>query len=417
MKFAVCVPLAHCDCYGHLTQYATQLAETAARRGIETEILRAKSPDFATRLFANLADEDCVVHFHSFLYDLRLETSLVAKMSMHALDHARAVTFATISDHPFTDFMQGMVRGAHPSTTFIVIEKSFVDEMRALNPALKRARFEYQPFGPPQNYDAAHVRAFERRDFDLVVPLRVIDLAGRSLEQLLSRLNIDWLAAATKATYHAALADLTRSPFHIFMDELCRVLGKLTFSDIRSHRPEAADGMMNLLSSIDGIVRQERRHRIVSALLRDIGDLKVAVLCDPVPGLAVDENVRFLGPLKTSETIPLMANARAILNCNPSYPSNLHERVAVGMLYGSCVISDVNTFMAETFTRGEFLPYDLGSGASLAQLFKTHDIEAIGAAASHRTRNDRAFTWDAHFDDLVRIAKATRAAPALAAAS
>jgi hypothetical protein len=417
MKFAVCVPLAHCDCYGHLSQYASQLAETARGRGITTEIIHAKSPDFAARLFANLADEDCVVHFHTFLYDLRLEASLAGKMSMHALDNARSTTFATVSDHPFTDFMQDMVRRAHPATTFIVIERAFAEEMRALNPALKPENFEYQSFGPPLNFDATKVKPFRARDFDLVVPLRVIDLAWRNIDQLMSRIEVSWLAAATKATYDIAVADLTRSPFHIFMEELCRVLGKLTFADIRGHKPELADGIMNVLSAVDGIVRQTRRHRVVSTLLRDVGSLKVAMLCDPVPGLQVDENVRFLGARSAPETIPLLADARAVLNCNPSYPTNLHERVTVGMLYGSCVISDVNTYMAQNLTRQQFLPYEPGNNATLRQLFEDHDIEAIGAAAAKRAHDDRGFTWDAHVDELVRIAHSRRAVPALAAAS
>ena len=415
MKFALCVPLAHCDCYGHLSQYSWQLAETARRRGIATEILHAKSPDFAARLFANLADENCIVHFHTFLYDLRLEASLAGKMSVHALDHARAATLATISDHPFTDFMQDMVRRAHPSTTFIVIERAFVDEMRAINPALEQSRFEYQPFGPPLNYDAASATPFRDRAFDLVAPLRVIDLAWRNIKQLLSHIDVSWIATATKATYDIAVADLTRSPFHIFMEELCRVLGELTFADIRTHKPELADGIMNVLSALDGIVRQTRRHRVIRSLLRDVGELKVALLCDPIPGLKVDKSVQFLGARSAPETVPLLANTRAILNCNPSYPSNLHERVAVGMLYGGCVISDVNTYMAQNLTPTEFLPYEPGSSESLKQVFEDHDIEAIGAAAAKRTRGDPAFTWDAHLDELVRIA--TRTAPALAAAS
>jgi hypothetical protein len=417
MKFAVCVPPARCDCYGHLTRYAVQLAEVAGRRGIPVEILHFESPDFWARLFANLADEDCVVHFHAFLYDLRMSASPAGPVTTHVVDQARAVTLATISDHPFSDFMQGMVRHASAKTTYIIIEKTFADEMQAINPVLKSARFDYQPFGPPQNYDRAQAKPYDERSLDLVVPVRVVELETRGIDVLLARLNAKWLISAVAGTYEIALADLTRNPFHIFMEQISTVLGKLDFADIRAFKPEVAESILNVMSVLDGIVRQERRHRVIRALLRDVGDLKVAVLCDPLPGLEIDPNVTFIGQQDTPAAIALMADTRAVLNCNPSYPSNLHERVTVGMMYGSCVISDVNTYMSRTFSRAEFLPYEPGATETLAELFATRDIRAIGAAAAKRVHGDRAFSWDGHFDQLMRVANQARIAPTLAAAS
>jgi len=39
--------------------------------------------------------------------------------------------------------------------------------MRAMNPALAGARFDYQPGGPPQNYDPARHIPFAERVFDV----------------------------------------------------------------------------------------------------------------------------------------------------------------------------------------------------------------------------------------------------------
>ncbi len=407
-KIAVCVPPARCDVYGHLTRYATQLAETGAGRGIAVEILHFDAPDFLARLFTRLQDDEAVVHFHAYLYDLKVAASQALTRKQHVLHNARATVLATVSDHPFTDFMQDMVRGAHPNTTFIVLDRSFPDEMRAMNPGLAGARFDYQPGGPPQNYDPARHTPFASRDFDLVVPVHIVDVGG-GLGALLSKITAGWLTEVIKATFEITVADISQNPFHTFMEHMRAVLGA-SFEDIRDHRPDVAGAILNALSTVDGLIRQERRHRMVRALLKSVGKLKVAVLGERFAALGADENVRFLGMQQTPEAIALMANARAVLNCNPTYPTNLHERVTVGMMYGACVITDINPYLAQTFTRNEMLPYIPGSALTIADLFATHDVAAIGAAAASRVHGDRAFSWDGHVDALVRVVNDSRGA-------
>lgn len=407
-KVAVCVPPARCDVYGHLTRYATQLAETGAGRGVPVEILHFNAPDFLPRLFACLQDDEMVVHFHSFLYDLKVFASQGLTNPLHVLENARATTLATVSDHAFTDFMQEMVRGAHPKTTFIVVDRTFPDELRALNPALAAARFDYQPGGPPQNYDPARHIPFIERAFDLVVPVRMVDVAGSGIAHMLQKMSAKWLQDVITATYEITVADISVNPFHTFMEHLRAVLGA-PFEHIRDQRPDIAQGILNTLSTVDGLIRQERRQRMTRSLLKSVGKLKVAVLGDRIPALNADENVQFLGLQQTPDAIGLMANARAVLNCNPTYPTNLHERVTVGMMYGSCVITDINPYLAQTFTRSELLPYIPGSALSIVDLFGAHDIAAIGAAAAARVHGDRAFSWEGHFDELIRAVNDSRA--------
>lgn len=405
-KIAVCVPPVRCDVYGHLTRYATQLAETGAGRGVPVEILHFDAPDFLARLFTRLQDDEAVVHFHAYLYDLKVTASEALTRKQHVLQNAKATVLATISDHPFTDFMQDMIRGAHPHTTFITLDRSFPDEMRAMNPALAGARFDYQPGGPPQNYDPAQRIPFAARAFDLVVPVHIVDV-GAGLGGLLSKITATWLNEVITATFEITVADISQNPFHTFMEHMRAVLGA-SFEDIRDHRPDVAGAILNALSTVDGLIRQERRHRMVRSLLKSVGKLKVAVLGDHVPALAADDNVQYLGMQQTPEAIALMANARAVLNCNPTYPTNLHERVTVGMMYGACVITDINPYLAQTFTRDEMLPYIPGSALTIADLFATHDVAAIGAAAASRVHGDRAFSWEGHFDELVRVVSEAR---------
>ena len=415
MKLVVCVPTASSDCYGHLSRYAEQLSNTGNEHGYDVRILRFGTSEFLQNLLAALADEDTVVHFHCFLYDLQLNFGPGDPRTRHLLDDARATVLATISDHPFSDFMQNMIRNAHPRTNFIVIEKTFPDEMCAINPRLSDARFDFQRFGPPQNFDSTLITAFSERSFDLVIPVRIVDLTGRDIDALCAKIRTPWLSNAIAATYETSIRDISRSTFHVFLEHLSTNLGGASFADIREYKPQAADCILNAMSAVDGLVRQGRRHRMIRSLLRSVGDLKVGVLCDPVPGVKVDENVQFLGQRQTPETIRLMADTRALLNCNPTYPSNLHERVTVGMLYGSCVITDVNPCIDKTFSRDEFLPYGPGYSATIADIFADYDVEAVGAAAAAKVQGDRAYSWEGHFDELQRVIATSRLPPQAAA--
>lgn len=404
MKFAVCVPSAQADCYGHHTRYAERLAELGAERSVEVEVLRYTAPDFFARLFTNLMDEDCVVHFHSFLYDLKIHAAPVGRDVHHALDNCRARSLATVSDHPFANFMQEMVRNAHPGTRFIVVDKTFPDEMRFVNPALTQAEFVHLPFVAPVSFDESKTVDYDQRAYDLVLPLFVVDISNMSLKSMLGSHIDPWFVRAVMTTYEIARSDISRNPFHI-LDECVRAEGNITLSELRDRQPEAVPAILNVLSSVDGLVRQERRTAVIQSLLRSVGDLRVAVLGNPVPSVTVDERVEFVGTQRAEETAHYMANSRAVLNCSPSYPSNVHERVTVGMLYESCVITDINPCIAETFSEDDFIAYAPGSDQTIADLFAVHDTRAI-AASGKRARESARFSWPAHFDALVEIAQA-----------
>src|SRR5262245_12855056 len=72
MKIAICVCTAGVDTYGHLTRYARQFESAARQQGIATEVLLQSQPDFCQRLWTVLSDDDCIVHFYGYLYELRV---------------------------------------------------------------------------------------------------------------------------------------------------------------------------------------------------------------------------------------------------------------------------------------------------------------------------------------------------------
>ncbi|MCA0202207.1 MAG: hypothetical protein LCH56_15475 [Proteobacteria bacterium] len=405
MKIAVCVPPPVADAYGHLTCYAEKIAEIGAARGMETEVLRYADDDFFARLFANLMDEDCLVHFHSFLYDLKVHTSPAVKKVRHALEFARARTIATVSDHPFSDFMQEMVRNAHPKTKFIVIDNTFPDEMRFINPALEEAEFVHQPFVAPVSFEDQRYIEFDRRDYDLVLPLLLIDTSKLNLKTLLGGIGDGWFSRSVMATYEIVRSDLSQNPFHVFTHVMKAETGAEP-ADLQSKHPKVIPALLRSLSIVDGYVRHERRTRVVKSLLRDIGDLKVAVLGNPAKGLEIDPKVEFVGIQRAAGTAAIIANSRAILNCSPSYPRNVHERVTVGMLYDACVITDTNPCIAENFSEDDYVPYGPGGTMTIADIFATHDMHAIAKRSGDKARAHPEFSWHGHFDSVLQIAQA-----------
>jgi hypothetical protein len=381
------------------------MAEIGAERAIDVEVLRYADENFLARLFVNLMDDDCVIHFHSFLYDLKVHASPAIKKVRHALEFARARSIATVSDHPFSDFMQEMVRNAHPNTRFIVIDNTFPDEMRFINPALERARFIHQPFVAPVSYEDDRFVDFDLREYDLVLPLLLIDTSGFTLKDMFPDIGEGWFPRVVMATYETIRTDLSQNPFHVFSQNMRAELGA-GLDELQRHQPKAVPAILNTLSKVDGYVRHERRNRVVGSLLRSVGDLKIAVLGKPIAGLEIDPNVQFLGTQRAAETAALMANSRAVLNCSPSYPTNVHERVTVGMLYESCVITDINPCIEENFSENDYVPYAPGSTLTIEDIFATHDMRGIAKQSSIKAKEDPRFSWPAHFDAMLEIAQA-----------
>ncbi|MBY0511222.1 MAG: hypothetical protein K2P94_13860, partial [Rhodospirillaceae bacterium] len=349
----------------------------------------------------NLADENCIVHFYGYLFDL---TALSAQ-GANAIAGSRAKTVVTIGDHPFSTFMHGTVRYAHPKTTFIVADSTFQDELTSCNPGLAGARFHHQPIQPPTNYDKTLVSDFKSRSFDLVIPMFITNMAGHGIKFILSQLSADWLVKTMVATYELSMSDVGRNPFHIFHECLQANVG-LSFAQIRDGNPKIVPQLLTTVAAVDATVRQERRQKMLNALLRDTGDLKVAVTCDAMPALAVDSRVTFLGARRADDISRLMADSRAVLNCNPSYPSSLHERVVSGMLYGSCVISDVNRSMSELFSPDVFVPYAVDSVMTIVDIYSYCGVEDVAAAGARKISNDASFSWDGHIDRLLHAAAA-----------
>lgn len=393
-KLVVCVPKGSRDCYGHHTRHAIELTKTAAQRKLKTEILYEADADFHVRLSHTLKNPDCLVHFYCYLYDLLAGASW---------KNIRAQTVATVSDHPFSEFLVDTLRNAHPMMQFILIDHSFADEMLFLNASFNRDRFTHVPFEPPITYDPAFARPFAEREYDLVVPLFLTNISERIFGDILTQMPSTWLTRAAAAAYETVLNDLSQNPYHVLDAHVRRESG-MSLVQIRDHSPATVSSIIKILNALDLLVRQERRHIALRTLLRSVGDLRVVVLGNPVPSLQVDEKVIFAGMQHANRTAQINGNARAILNCSPSYPNNVHERITVGMLYGSCVITDVNPCLEQMFSPEKYVSYAASSGLTIADIFHHHDVQDIARTAQAHAESDGRFSWNGYLDRVLAVA-------------
>jgi hypothetical protein len=403
-KIALCIASGMVDMFGYLHRYAETFARVARQRGVEIEVLRYPEPDFYPRLLANMADKDCIVHFYGYLYDLKLPNT-AGGPDINPMEFSHATIVTSIGDHPFSSFMHCTVANAHPRMKFIVMDSAFQGEMQAMNGTLRDAYYDHQPVPPPINFDENRPIAFKDRGLDLFVPMYIRDMTGSGIDSVLAHIDAAWFIKIVGATYETCSADPSLSPFPVFAAHFQQEVG-LPVEYVCKHNNGIVASMMNAVTGVDGIIRQERRLKMVETLLANVGGLKVALTCDPFPSLKVDGNVTFIGMQKVGSVSALMANARAVLNCNPSYPTSLHERVVSGMFYGNCVISDVNVEIAQRFQTDELIAYAPESGLTLHDIYAATDIEGVARAGAAKVAADPAYSWDGHFDRLLQAAAA-----------
>jgi len=402
-RLLVCTPGQPADAYGHLSKLAHTSVQTARSMGIQANVLDAAADGFLRDFFTALDDPDCVINFNYFQYDLRVLASVGRSKVTHALERSRARTVATIADHPFSGFMREQLANAHPSTRFILIESGFRDEALFVNGALETASMVHIPFVPPVNFDPQQRRPYNARSIDLVVPLFITPMPAQSVKNLLDRCTDRWLRRAVEATYEAVVRGVPKTPFQL-LDAFAMGETGMTLPQMKKAQPAALQAFLTALEELDAMARQQRRQQALNNLLKSVGDLKVCVLGKKTPQLSVDESVQFVGIQQVNEAMALCGQSRALLNCNPSYPTNIHERISVGMLYGACVITDVNPCIESTFKKDAYVPIDPASSAPLAEIFKTNDIEGIAAAGLSAISADPRFSWETHVRNILECA-------------
>lgn len=104
---------------------------------------------------------------------------------------------------------------------------------------------------------------------------------------------------------------------------------------------------VRMFQDMDGMLRSWVRARVVKTLADS--DVKVHVYGEGWQCLdCKKENLVIHGRIPFDETIPLMADARIVLNVMPWFKSGVHDRVYSAMLNGSVCLTDSSRYMDRT---------------------------------------------------------------------
>jgi hypothetical protein len=404
MRIAICHAPSIGDTYGQHARYTDELRVNLSRRSIQAEILQYPSDTFFPTLYAYLSDPDSIVHFNAAFYDLLMQAAGIVIEGPHAFDSCPAVTMATIGDHPFSYFMQYQIGRAHAKTRFVVIDATFIDEMQTINPKLSASTFLHLPNFPITRDAFTRPLGWTEREYDVAIPLKIIDPAGGNIARFLEVLGSDPTADVVAATYETVVSDLSRNPFTVFRQILLERRA-IDLAEVQAKDIQTFQKLLNMIGVTDNIVSQARRNRMLSSLLRATGDLRVVVTSAPMPWLDVGPHVEFIGEGPAHLVAALVANSKTVVNCSPTYPNSVHERIYYGMASGTAVITDESPQLRKTFTRDEYVPHDWNATKTLSEIFETIDLEKIAAAGALQVNNDRAFSWDFHIDRLLELAR------------
>lgn len=117
--------------------------------------------------------------------------------------------------------------------------------------------------------------------------------------------------------------------------------------------------MIRLFQDMDGILRSRARAEVIRTLAN--ADVKVHIYGEGWQFLdCKQENLILHERIPFDETIPLIADAKMVLNVMPWFKSGVHDRVYSAMLNESVCLTDGSEFVARTLTDGrEALIYSL----------------------------------------------------------
>jgi hypothetical protein len=380
------------------------MAAAAQRRGIEAVILPFPKEGFAEALTSYLDQNDAIICFQLLIAD-PLFLKRLTKRSLLGRRSVRAKVIGLIHDHPFSWFLQPGIMAASSDYRFLLADEVFVHELTALNPNLVKARKDILSHSPLTYVEPCDRVAFNSRAIDVLVPLSVTRFSENgSITAFLERLGASLIRDIAQQTYDECAADPKCNLFAVFQ-RVAELRSGTTLDDLRRTDQATHANLLFILGSLDEVIRQARRNQMISELLRSTGKLNVVVAADPMTWLKVDKNVKFVGRISGHKFGSVLANSKLVMNCNPTYPRYVHERVTNAMAYGCAVISDINVGLADRFKSGELIAYSPGNRRTVRDVFAESRLEDVGKAAANHIATDPRYTWDSHLSVVLDAAQ------------
>jgi len=361
------------------------LGEAIEARGVPHVSLDGSAPDFHGALLRQLAEPGCAVYLGHRYYDLGFVHSDAqgdARRNLfEALDRP---VFASIQDHPFSEFMWQRIEHASRTTHFVLPSREFASEARFLNPAL--TQFHEIPAAMTEPAPAAdELLALSERPIDLFMPAAFYTTKP-SLEALARHYSAEQspMKQVIDEVYETGLAERDRPLLGLFLDACQRHFGEpLTVACPMTRQDRAR---LQVLSCIDTRIRFERRIGVLRDLAQLDPALKIVVTMAPadvkrLTFLAGRENIKLTGRIDAARVRRLFLNAKFAVNVSPTYVSFVTERVGNAMALGCCVVSDSNRHLASTFAGGEEILFTGDDGLGALSACFGEDLDRAQAIA------------------------------------
>lgn len=377
-------------------------------RGIAHVTLDGCAAGFPQDLLRHVTDPATGVYLGHRYYDLRLvhsESQGLARRSLfEALDRP---VFATIQDHPFSNFMWSRMEHASRTTHFVCPTLEFESEARFINPRLthfhKGSPTLTEPMPP-----AADIRPLAERPIDIFMPCAFYSTQP-GMGELHQRFLRDRspMAKVIDAVYETGMTTRDRPVMQLFLEAYRHFFGE----DLVLATPMSRDDCrkVEVLSCLDNRIRLDRRIKVLRSLARLDLPLKIVTTLDPedrkrIPEVENNRNVEVIGRIDSLQARRLFLDAKFAINVMPTYVSFVTERVVNAMALGCCVISDRNRHFAETFEAGrEILFLDDCEAGGLARYFDTDLAAAQDIAGRGRDKALTGFAVGNYADDLIAV--------------
>ncbi|MBV6633835.1 MAG: glycosyltransferase [Alphaproteobacteria bacterium] len=378
--------------------FAEGLSSALRQRGLTAEVAYVTEPDFLPRLFTAAQDPETLIYYTNFFMDLRV-TAHQHFQNARLNDLFPCKTMAFVADQPFINFMWERVGNCHPETLIQVVETAFVPQAQLLQPGLKHFRFCNTPL--IQDKEITNL-PHEDRDIDVLIPLG--NTVSNPIDNLVQQYQSNREASAVlDAAYQLMRKPVERPAFDLFNEAFQQTLN-MAFPEFFTRNKNAGFGMLQMLSQLDRVTRNERRRQLVNALLQDIGDLRIHMVGDfsDIPA-AAQPGIQHHGALPADQLCDLMGRSKAVVNSHPNLTECLHERVVNAGAYGCMVISDHTPVLVKEL--GD--DWVNGTDRSAASIFDEYDgtkIATMGAETRRRIFDRHLMT---HFaDDFIAGAEA-----------
>lgn len=356
-RLLICEPSRGRGNFGVLNQHTHMLRQAAQEQGLEVQVVGDEAGALISALKEAADRKDTAVYAGAFFYDMEIKGHQTVNGNI--FDALGLPVIGYLGDHPYSLFMWDRVERCARGTVMVSSSQSLVQEFNILKGGKWPALAALPPH-PALVQPRAPLASWQERDIDLLIPwgLHKIMTNGAALSAQ-ARKQLERSSATPKrdADILRRLSSLVdQDPNKNLLECFLETYRNVTGQAFMPETPWSEENRrwFALLSSLDQEIRLKRR----SEMLDQLGDLpddwRIVVTAPKEVrqfsgGLAGKRNVTWCGVVSVEQLNGLYARSRRVLNCNPSFTDQVHERVRNAMAWGCLVVSDANHALEKHF--------------------------------------------------------------------